>query len=102
MANLFIITSGITSIVNATLEMANRLVTDGHRVTIGSTAEISDQVSRTGMHFLLLEDLQTQCGNQVSSDRAFTQFRSVISAGAFDLAIVDVECHEFSTIACGA
>ena len=51
-ANIFIVTTGLTGILNASLELADRLQRAGHTVTLGAPRPVGDKVSAEGLDFV--------------------------------------------------
>ena len=99
MARILIITSGITSVVNSSIGMALRLEADGHRISYGSFANIEPTVISAKLPFLRLPNLQKLTENPTTNaadlKSALACFPALFGDKKYDLAIIDIECHEF-------
>ncbi|MFK8164658.1 MAG: nucleotide disphospho-sugar-binding domain-containing protein [Lewinella sp.] len=51
MGHIFIVTTGLTGILNASFEMARRLRAAGHEVTLGAPRPVGDRVTAQGLNF---------------------------------------------------
>jgi len=51
MGHIFIVTTGLTGILNASFEMARRLKLAGHEVTLGAPRPVGDRVAAEGLDF---------------------------------------------------
>ncbi|WP_020568335.1 nucleotide disphospho-sugar-binding domain-containing protein [Neolewinella persica] len=51
MGHIFIVTTGLTGILNASFEMARRLQLAGHKVTLGAPRPVGDRVAAEGLNF---------------------------------------------------
>ena len=120
MAQILIITSGISSIVNANLEMARKLQHAGHHVTYASKSNIQEIIERQNLNFQKLgvdstADREDKANTNSSSltdktqqqrlieEKGWHQFSAQISATRPDLIIIDIELHEciFSALSTG-
>ena len=95
-----VITSGITSIVNASFEMANRLEKDGHSIIYASRSGIEDAVMAQGLKFVQLDQPTRHPGrSDRSPDPATTlgthRFVDQITPHQPELFIIDIELSEY-------
>lgn len=122
MAKILCITSGLTGILNASLELINRLQADGHELLYASPKEIGMRVSLHNIAFSQLPEIKTITTPQLpdfkgsfkklsrwiykfkNSKRLQAEalktmdpsaFVSLVKAEAPDLLLIDVELHEY-------
>ncbi|MEM1360067.1 MAG: hypothetical protein AAGF89_17800, partial [Bacteroidota bacterium] len=57
MANIVILTSGLTGIMNASYELGNRLRLAGHQVTLAAPRPIAEKVNFQGFNFFQLPEV---------------------------------------------
>lgn len=110
MAHIVCITGGLTGILNASLELAQRLIQAGHRVTYGSPGNLRDPVTAQGISYVQLDRWVIQSGDppmsqwsQLRSLRERRQravdalgvqcFAPMMHALSPDLLLIDIEMH---------
>ncbi|MEL6972527.1 MAG: hypothetical protein AAFO02_20340, partial [Bacteroidota bacterium] len=67
MAQILCLTSGLTGITNASLELVKRLERAGHEVTLGSTRPIGELVAANEINYLQLPPVNFFPGGQDKS-----------------------------------
>ncbi len=119
MARIFIVTTGLTGILNASFEMARRLGLAGHQVTLGAPRPVGNRVETEGLPFIEFPFIQTDPApalpegagkvrrtwlrfrNRKQRRAAALEsyrshaFRKAISDLAPDLLLIDIELHEY-------
>jgi len=88
MAHIVCITNGLTGLSLASFEMLRRLRADGHRITYMAPSFAMDAVTREGLPFEELPDLEA------GTDGDLASFAERIRALAPDLALIDTELPE--------
>lgn len=125
MGHIFIVTTGLTGILNASFEMARRLRLAGHEVTLGAPRPVGDRVRAEGLDFEEFPFINTDPAPPLPANagkirRMWLRFihqkkrRATALEGyrphAFkktvlrlnpDLIIIDIELHEYIFAACG-
>ena len=119
MARIFIVTTGLTGILNASFEMARRLRAAGHEVTLGAPRPVGNRVAREGLPFVEFPFIDTdpapplpESGGKVRRtwlrfrDRKERRaaalesyrphaFRQAVEELDPDLLLIDIELHEY-------
>ena len=99
-ARILIITSGIQSIVNANVEMAQRLTKGGHTIIYGSRSGIGDFIEAQGLEFLQLDQLyQSKASNgdpvKPATMLGIHGFADRVMRYRPELMIIDIELSEY-------
>jgi UDP:flavonoid glycosyltransferase YjiC (YdhE family) len=119
MARIFIVTTGLNGILNASFEMARRLRLAGHEVSLGAPRSVGDKVEEEGLSFVEFPFIDTdpapplpEGGGKVRRtwlrfrDRKERRaaalesyrphaFREAIERLNPDLLLIDIELHEY-------
>jgi UDP:flavonoid glycosyltransferase YjiC (YdhE family) len=125
MGHIFIVTTGLTGILNASFEMARRLKLAGHEVTLGAPRPVGDRVAAEGLDFEEFPFINTDPAPPLPESagkirrmwlRFFHQkqrratalesyrphaFKEAIGRLDPDLILIDVELHEYIFAAYG-
>ena len=119
MASIFIVTSGLNGILNASFEMARRLGLAGHEVSLGAPRSVGDKVAAEGLSFvefpfidtdpapplpegggkvrrtwLRFRDRKQRRATALESYRPHA-FRRAVEELDPDLLLIDIELHEY-------
>lgn len=118
MAKIFIVTTGLNGILNASFEMARRLLEAGHEVTLGAPRPLGDRVREEGLPFiefpfidmdpapplpkgnkvyrnwLRFRDRKKRRAAALESYRPHA-FRRAVEELDPDLLLIDIELHEY-------
>jgi UDP:flavonoid glycosyltransferase YjiC (YdhE family) len=117
--HIFIVTTGLTGILNASFEMARRLRLAGHEVTLGAPRPVGDRVAAEGLDFeefpfintdpapplpasmgklgrmwLRFKNQQERRAAALESYRPHA-FKAAVSRLNPDLILIDIELHEY-------
>lgn len=118
MSKLLCITSGLTGITNASLEVVRRLQNQGHEVDYASVKDVSKTVKDLGVDFFQLDEIPVDSGPMVPLKGRIVRFlyKQIFSRSRkrqtlvkmephkfydllgkkhYDLLIIDMELHEF-------
>lgn len=125
MGHIFIVTTGLTGILNASFEMARRLQLAGHEVTLGAPRPIGDRVVAEGFNFEEFPFINTDPApplpatagklrrmwlrfiNQKQRRAAALEnyrpyaFKETVLRLNPDLLLIDIELHEYIFAVCG-
>jgi len=119
MAKIFLLTSGLTGILNASFEMARRLRAAGHEVMLGAPRPVAERVAAEGFSFVAFPEIlidpvpiPSETGGKLGhawlrfyyrkarraaaleSYRA-PEFRAAVTRLDPDLLLIDIELHEY-------
>ncbi len=101
MARLLIVTTGLTGITNASLELARRLAADDHAVTLAAPRPVGPTVEAEGLPFLELPAIELHPEKRGNTrEELMAAYRPIafvdaVKDGSFDLLLIDVELHEY-------
>lgn len=125
MARIFIVTTGLTGILNASFEMARRLRLAGHEVSLAAPRSVGDRVGAEGLPFVELPFINTDPAPPLPEGsgkvrRTWLRFRDrkerratalesyrplafckAVEALDPDLLLIDIELHEYIFAAYG-
>lgn len=124
MGNIFIVTTGLTGILNASFELERRLRLAGHTVTLGAPRPVGKQVEAEGVDFIELPTIQIDPAPPTTANSKLgrllerfihrkkrraaallnyrpTAFLKAVETLRPDLILIDVELHEYIISAYG-
>jgi zeaxanthin glucosyltransferase len=123
--HIFIVTSGLTGILNASFEMARRLRLAGHQVTLGAPRPVGDRVAAEGLDFEEFPFINTDPAPPLTASAGKVSrmwqrfihqkqrratalesyrphaFKAAVNRLNPDLILIDIELHEYIFAAYG-